>query len=156
MRFRATLQRRAATPLWTLQECLSVNALAVVMLIACVVIAIVGNRLKRDRLGIVLQVLGIWGFANFFESNYPTDYRYYGYGCPFKWEYDPAFRYTGELNDLHAVTPQSHWKFDGMALFWNMAIGVGVLVVALIINEWVQISNGNRSHRMTGVNNDMW
>lgn len=129
----------------------------VLLFVGCMSVVLLGYRLKRDRIGVMLQVLGIWCFFNFLESNYPTDMKHFGYGCPFKWQYDPAYRNAGEMAEQQrAVSPKSQWKFDDTALLWDIAIGVGLLALALIVNEIVQISNGNRAHRLSGVNNDMW
>jgi hypothetical protein len=131
-------------------------AFMILLFVGCMSVVLIGFRLKRDRIGVVLQVLGIWCFFNFLESNLPTDTQRLGYGCPFKWQYDPAYRNTRVFAEQQrAVSLKSQWKFDEKALIWDILIGLGLLGIALIVNEIVQISNGNRAHRLTGVKNDL-
>ena len=115
--------------------------------IACAVLFLVGRLIKRkyDRLAVMLQVVAAWGVLNFLDTNYPTDSRRFGYGCPLKWQYDPAYRSTPNADQQKAIAPESQWRFDDQALLLDLAIGLGVLVFALVVNEIWQRSQGRRS-----------
>jgi hypothetical protein len=93
----------------------------------------------------MLQVIAAWGVLNFLDTNYPTDERRFGYGCPWKWQYDPAYRNTTSARKQDAATPESQWQFDDQSLLLDMAIGVGLLIFALVVNEIWQRSQGRRS-----------
>jgi hypothetical protein len=107
----------------------------------------VARRIERDRWAIGLQAIGLVVFLNALNCHYPTDRERFGYGFPWKWQYDPEFRYTGKRGDKHEVTPQSEWIFDRQALVWDMVVAAGVLGLALVGNELWQISQGNRQKR---------
>ena len=86
-------------------------------------------------------------FWNFLTCNLPIDIQRFGYGCPWKWCYDPGYRHTGWQDDQHAVTTFEHWRFDLQAGLLDAGVAVGLIVVWLAANEVWQVSQGRRQPR---------
>lgn len=105
------------------------------------------RRLRRDRLAVVLAVLGYGVFLNGLTVNFPTDWHHFGHGFPWTWYYDPGYVHTGRSVDQRAVTPYRDWRFNEQALLWEVGVWFGILVVCLVSNEVWQHSQGNRPRR---------
>jgi hypothetical protein len=121
--------------------------ITIALMVACALLFAVGRLIKHkfDRLAVVLQVAAAWGAVNFLDANFPTDEERFGYGCPWKWQYDPAYRPKKQADSQNAVTPHGQWQFDSQALLKDLAVGMGILLIAMIGNEVWQRSQGNRS-----------
>lgn len=124
-----------------------VNYLALAGVVVAFGLCMVGGRLeqKRDRLGALLGALGFVLFFNFLPWSPPPPFERSGCGFPWKWWYDPTWRYSPmmEESDFSRIDFVS-WKFDAVPGLGDIAVALAVVGVLCLVNELKQHARGNR------------